>query len=282
MAYAAKRAEQLAAEQKANETNNQSSMTTTLKVDPLAALRAKKAAALTNPNMVSRDNSATTSSSSELAEKIRKSQENRAAAINEVNKRRDQTDVFNVKQSQKQINDIDAVKITAFVDIDQSKPFKEVINILGQNLSGVSPINIDVQDKNTNGMTALMFQSRFGTIEAMNWLLTRDPPADPNIIDDDRLTAIMHAVLANDPTKVKLLMERGARYDKDELLTTANFIDGNNTEMINYINRLPQRVGVGGRKTKGRKTKGRKTKGRKTKGRKTRKPKRRRTTRRRR
>lgn len=60
-----------------------------------------------------------------------------------------------------------------------------------------------------NGITALMVQSRYGTIETMKWLLENG--ADTNIKNSNGRTALWYAVAANDEAKVKLLLDHEAK-----------------------------------------------------------------------
>ena len=78
---------------------------------------------------------------------------------------------------------------------------------------GTMPADINVRDSLfSNDYTALMFQAvdDDGTKEAMEWLLTRQPPADVNLRNKEGKTALMYAFDRDDPDKVRLLLEYGA------------------------------------------------------------------------
>ncbi len=56
----------------------------------------------------------------------------------------------------------------------------------------------------------MIYQAWLGTKEAMEWLLTRQPRAYVNMINDQGLSALWYATANNDPDKVRLLLEYGA------------------------------------------------------------------------
>lgn len=80
------------------------------------------------------------------------------------------------------------------------------------NMKRVFPFvnNVNVRNSKSDNETALIHQAGSGTTEAMMWLLTRAPPADPNIRDINGKTALMTATANNDLEKIRLLLEYGA------------------------------------------------------------------------
>lgn len=58
--------------------------------------------------------------------------------------------------------------------------------------------------------TALMYQTHYGTVEAMESLLAHKPPALVNLKDRDGWTALHWAIASRDPAKVRLLLDFGA------------------------------------------------------------------------
>ena len=79
--------------------------------------------------------------------------------------------------------------------------------------SGRVVSDINIRDRTWNDGTALMYQSSYGTLACMEFLLANDPPADPNLKDKYGYTALMWAVLDQDTdngAKVTLLLEYGA------------------------------------------------------------------------
>ncbi len=69
--------------------------------------------------------------------------------------------------------------------------------------------HVNVQDTTYFNYTALIYQAIYGTEEGMEWLLTRDPPANPDIKDIEfGYTALIYAVMDdNNPAKVRILLE---------------------------------------------------------------------------
>ena len=71
--------------------------------------------------------------------------------------------------------------------------------------------DINIRDSSCNDMTALMYQARNGTVEAMESLLAHKPPALINLKDRYGWTALHWAVSSRyDPAKVRLLLDYGA------------------------------------------------------------------------
>jgi ankyrin repeat protein len=80
----------------------------------------------------------------------------------------------------------------------------------------------DINIKFDNGLstnTALMFETMYGTLEGMKFLLTHNPPADPNIKDKNGWTALHKISWAweidketkvNQLAKLRLLLAYGA------------------------------------------------------------------------
>ncbi len=78
--------------------------------------------------------------------------------------------------------------------------------------------HVNVQDTTFINWTAIIYQARYGTEEGMEWLLTRDPPANPDIKNIYGDTALMLAVYFDDnPAMVRMLLEykadRSIRYN---------------------------------------------------------------------
>lgn len=83
------------------------------------------------------------------------------------------------------------------------------INFMNVKLTNGNVPGINTRD-NVHRMTALISQAYSGTIEAMEWLLTRDPSIDINLQDKFGNTALMWATIQNNPEKVDLLLRYGA------------------------------------------------------------------------
>jgi ankyrin repeat protein len=85
------------------------------------------------------------------------------------------------------------------------------VDLMKQMLDDESIPHVNVVDTTYNNYTALIYQTFSGTIEAMEFLLTCYPPADPNAISSNKtFTMLQHAVHENDPDKIRLLLEHGA------------------------------------------------------------------------
>ena len=73
--------------------------------------------------------------------------------------------------------------------------------------------DINIRDITFHDGTALQYQAAHGTVEAMEWLLQQDPPAEPNLQDSNGLTALHWAVQcdsASSAEKFRLLLKYGA------------------------------------------------------------------------
>ncbi len=93
---------------------------------------------------------------------------------------------------------------------------------LMKRMLAVSIPHVNVVDTTLGNFTALMYQTFYGTIDSMEFLLTCDPPADPNAKNSDNRTILQLAVISNDPAKIRLLLEHGAdRNAKGERNLTA-------------------------------------------------------------
>ena len=55
------------------------------------------------------------------------------------------------------------------------------------------------------GMSPLMIAAQTSSLEAVNWLL--DKGADPNLVDNKKLTALCHAILAENIPIIKKLLK---------------------------------------------------------------------------
>uniref|UniRef100_A0A6C0I6K1 Uncharacterized protein n=1 Tax=viral metagenome TaxID=1070528 RepID=A0A6C0I6K1_9ZZZZ len=84
-----------------------------------------------------------------------------------------------------------------------------------------------------NGITALMVQSRYGTIETMKWLLENG--ADTNIKNSNGRTALWYAVAANVEAKVKLLLDHEAN---------PQFLDNKGMSILFYAVKTKKETGI--------------------------------------
>jgi len=101
----------------------------------------------------------------------------------------------------------------------------------------ITDINVttSIQGKNsvTDGMTALIYQSGNGRINAMKWILnkmkTQGKLEGINIQDSNGHTALFMAVFFGDPDKVKLLLD----YEADRKIGNNNLLDTANEKLQN-------------------------------------------------
>ncbi len=70
---------------------------------------------------------------------------------------------------------------------------------------------VNVRDSSYNDRSALMCQAIFGTVEGIEFLLARKPPALINLQDSHGNTALHLAVyISKDPAKLRFLLDNGA------------------------------------------------------------------------
>ncbi len=91
------------------------------------------------------------------------------------------------------------------------------IGRMGRMLSDGCIPDVNVRDADFDNGTALHYQSYFGTKEAMEWLLAREPPAQVDVKDESGFTPLMMAVSGlskstamKDTVKIRLLLDHGA------------------------------------------------------------------------
>ena len=70
--------------------------------------------------------------------------------------------------------------------------------------------SIDVQDWSHFGYAALHYHIKHDSDEAMEWLLSRRPQPNVNLTAFNNHTALYIAVMYNEPSKVRLLLDNGA------------------------------------------------------------------------
>ena len=101
--------------------------------------------------------------------------------------------------------------VRKFVRTGREKSSAEVISMWeGMIRNGTMPPDINVQDNVWGNCTALIYQTDYGTKEAMEWLLTRQPPADVNIRDNKGYTTLMYLVDSKLKSCFRILKQAGA------------------------------------------------------------------------
>ena len=126
-----------------------------------------------------------------------------------------------------------------------------------KNIDLVALIDFKSNVARIKGLTALLYNSRFGTYEAMDWLLSKNPLPNVNFKDDYGNTPLISVVKSGEPIdikvkKINLLLRYGAdktltNEDDDTPLSLAKY--RNQKEIIDLLNQ-----DGGRRKTKRRKS----------------------------
>ena len=166
----------------------------------------------------------------------------------------------NNSNDRKRVNDeqVQRVNNKKFVENLIKDSPGDTIAVWNVKLSNGLVNDINVQSSTWNNHTALINQTyRNGSNEAIKWLLTRTPPADPNIQDNSGGTALYYAVVHDDLDKVRLLIDHGAdRNIKTNIDTPLSYAKRENKKpeiielLENYYPNSPNAIGGGNYKSK--------------------------------